>query len=39
LRALGDVEGQNIIIEQGYAAGAHDRLGELASSPDVALSL
>jgi len=31
LRALGYVEGQNIVIEQRYAAGAHDRLGELAA--------
>ncbi len=31
LRALGYVEGQNIIIEQRYAAGAYDRLGELAA--------
>src|SRR6266568_4973880 len=31
LRALGYVEGQNIVIEQRYAAGALDRLGELAA--------
>jgi len=31
LRTLGYVEGQNILIEQRYAAGAHDRLGELAA--------
>jgi putative ABC transport system substrate-binding protein len=31
LRALGYVESQNIVIEQRYAAGAYDRLGELAA--------
>jgi len=31
LRAAGYVEGQNIVIEQRYAAGAYDRLGDLAS--------
>jgi putative tryptophan/tyrosine transport system substrate-binding protein len=31
LRALGYIEGQNIVIEQRYAAGAYDRLGELAA--------
>ena len=31
LRALGYVEGQNIAIEQRYAAGAYDRLGGLAA--------
>ena len=31
LRALGWIEGQNIVIEQRYAAGALDRLGELAA--------
>jgi putative tryptophan/tyrosine transport system substrate-binding protein len=31
LRALGYVEGQNIVIEQRYATGAYDRLGELAA--------
>ena len=31
LRALGYVEGQNIVIEQRYAAGAYDRVGELAA--------
>ena len=31
LRALGYVEGQNIGIEQRYAAGAYDRLGEFAA--------
>jgi len=31
LRALGYVEGQNIVIEQRYAAGAYDRLGEFAA--------
>jgi putative ABC transport system substrate-binding protein len=31
LRALGYVERQNIVIEQRYAAGAYDRLGELAA--------
>ncbi len=31
LRALGYVEDQNIVIEQRYAAGAYDRLGELAA--------
>ena len=31
LRALGYVEGQNIAIEQRYAAGAYDRLGEFAA--------
>jgi putative tryptophan/tyrosine transport system substrate-binding protein len=30
LRAVGYVEGRNIIIEQRYAAGAYDRLPELA---------
>ena len=30
LRALGYVEGQNIVIEQRYAAGSYDRVGELA---------
>src|SRR6516165_5646339 len=30
LRELGDVEGQNIVIEQRYAHGAHERLSELA---------
>jgi putative ABC transport system substrate-binding protein len=31
LRALGYIEGQNIVIEQRYAAGAYDRLGEFAA--------
>ena len=31
LRALGWIEGQNIVIEQRYAAGALDRLGPLAA--------
>jgi putative tryptophan/tyrosine transport system substrate-binding protein len=31
LRALGYVEGQNIVIEQRYAAGSYDRVGELAA--------
>jgi putative tryptophan/tyrosine transport system substrate-binding protein len=31
LRAAGYVEGQNIVIEQRYAAGAYDRLGDLAA--------
>ena len=31
LRALNYVEGQNIAIEQRYAAGAYDRLGEFAA--------
>jgi putative ABC transport system substrate-binding protein len=31
LRAGGYVEGQNILIEQRYAAGAYDRLSELAT--------
>jgi putative tryptophan/tyrosine transport system substrate-binding protein len=31
LRAAGYIEGQNIAIEQRYAAGAYDRLSELAS--------
>ena len=31
LRALGYVEGQNIAIEQRYAAGVYDRLGGLAA--------
>jgi putative tryptophan/tyrosine transport system substrate-binding protein len=31
LRALGYVESQNIVIDQRYAAGAYDRLGELAA--------
>jgi ABC-type uncharacterized transport system substrate-binding protein len=31
LRALGYVEGQNIVIEQRYAAGFYDRVGELAA--------
>ncbi len=31
LRAAGYVEGQNIVIEQRYAAGAYDRLGALAT--------
>jgi putative tryptophan/tyrosine transport system substrate-binding protein len=31
LRRLGYVEGQNIVIEQRYAAGAYDRLGELVA--------
>ena len=31
LYALGYLEGQNIVIEQRYAAGAYDRLGELAA--------
>jgi putative tryptophan/tyrosine transport system substrate-binding protein len=31
LRALGYVEGQNIVIEERYAAGAYDRLGTLAA--------
>jgi putative tryptophan/tyrosine transport system substrate-binding protein len=40
LRALGYVEGQNLTIEQRYAAGAYDRLDELAAdlvrlNPDV----
>jgi ABC-type uncharacterized transport system substrate-binding protein len=40
LRALGYVEGQNLIIEQRYASGAYDRLGELVAdllrlNPDV----
>ena len=30
LRAVGYVEGQNIVIEQRYAAGAYDRLNALA---------
>jgi putative tryptophan/tyrosine transport system substrate-binding protein len=40
LAALGYVEGQNLSIEQRYAAGAYDQLGELAANlirlnPDV----
>ncbi len=31
LRALGYVEGQNVVIEQRYAAGSYDRVGELAA--------
>jgi ABC-type uncharacterized transport system substrate-binding protein len=31
LRALGYVEGRNIVIEQRYAAGAYDRVPELAA--------
>jgi putative tryptophan/tyrosine transport system substrate-binding protein len=31
LRALGYVEGENIVIEERYAAGAYDRLGALAA--------
>jgi putative tryptophan/tyrosine transport system substrate-binding protein len=31
LRAAGYVEGQNIVIEQRYAAGAYDRLSDLAT--------
>jgi putative tryptophan/tyrosine transport system substrate-binding protein len=31
LRAAGYVEGQNIVIEQRYAAGAYERLSGLAS--------
>jgi putative ABC transport system substrate-binding protein len=31
MRALGYVEGQNLTIEQRYAAGAYDRLGALAA--------
>jgi putative ABC transport system substrate-binding protein len=31
LRAAGYVEGQNIVIEQRYAAGVYDRLSELAT--------
>jgi putative ABC transport system substrate-binding protein len=31
LRALGYVEGHNIVIEQRYAVGAYDRLGELVA--------
>jgi len=31
LRGLGYVEGQNIVIEQRYAAGSYDRVGELAA--------
>ena len=31
LRAAGYVEGQNIVIEQRYAAGAYDRLSALAA--------
>jgi putative ABC transport system substrate-binding protein len=31
LRTLGYVEGQNIVIEQRYAAGSYDRVGELAA--------
>ena len=31
LRALGYIEGQNIVIEQRYAAGAYHRVGELAA--------
>ena len=31
LRALGYVEGQNIVIEQRYAAGSYDRVGELTA--------
>jgi len=31
LRALGYVEGQNIVIEQRCAAGSYDRVGELAA--------
>jgi putative ABC transport system substrate-binding protein len=31
LRALGYVEGQNLVIEQRYAAGSYDRVGELAA--------
>src|SRR5262249_53277804 len=33
LRALGYFEGQNIVIEQRYAAGAQDRLGGVAPEP------
>jgi putative tryptophan/tyrosine transport system substrate-binding protein len=43
LAALGYVEDQNLTIEQRYAAGAYDQLGELAANlirlnPDVAIS-
>ena len=31
MRALGYVEGQNLIIEQRYATGAYERLSELAA--------
>jgi putative tryptophan/tyrosine transport system substrate-binding protein len=31
LRALGYVEGQNIVTEQRYAAGSYDRVGEFAA--------
>jgi putative ABC transport system substrate-binding protein len=31
LRAAGYIEGQNIVIEQRYAAGAYDRLNDLAA--------
>jgi hypothetical protein len=31
LYAHGYLEGRNIVIEQRYAAGAYDRLGELAA--------
>jgi putative ABC transport system substrate-binding protein len=31
LRALGYIEGQNIVIEQRYAEGAYHRIGELAA--------
>src|SRR6516165_11155021 len=34
LRAAGYVEGQNIVIEQRYAAGAYDRLSALATEVD-----
>jgi putative tryptophan/tyrosine transport system substrate-binding protein len=30
LRAQGYIEGQNLTIDQRYAAGAYDRLGELS---------
>ena len=35
LRALGYIEGQNIVIEQRYAAGALQRLGPLPRSWSV----
>src|SRR5258708_5562593 len=36
LRALGYVEGQNIVIEQRYAAGSYDRVGEARAETSAA---